>query len=60
MVMVSARVGNRALPLAWRVRETHGAIGFAEQREALEAVLAMLPEGGAPVLMGDRFMAAPS
>ncbi len=59
MVMVSARVGNRALPLAWRVRETHGAIGFAEQREALEAVLAMLPEGGAPVLMGDRFYGSP-
>lgn len=59
MVMVSARVGGRALPLAWRVKETQGAIGFAEQREALEAVLAMLPEGIAPVLMGDRFYGSP-
>lgn len=59
MVMVSARVGGRALPLAWRVKETQGAIGFAEQREALEAVLAMLPEGLTPVLMGDRFYGSP-
>jgi hypothetical protein len=59
MVMVSVRVGNRALPLAWRVKETQGAIGFAEQRRALEAVLAMLPEGARAVLMGDRFYGSP-
>jgi hypothetical protein len=29
------RLGGRALPLAWRVKETQGAIGFAEQRAAL-------------------------
>src|SRR3982751_4731580 len=29
MVMVSLRVGGRALPLAWRVKKTQGAIGFA-------------------------------
>ena len=33
-VMVAARVGGRALPLAWRVRATRGAIGFDEQRGA--------------------------
>jgi hypothetical protein len=38
MVMVAARVGGRALPLAWRVRTTRGAIGFVEQRGTLEAV----------------------
>jgi hypothetical protein len=59
MVMVSARVGGRALPLAWRVKQTQGAIGFAEQREALQAVQAMLPEGLTPVLMGDRFYGSP-
>ena len=59
MVMVSARLGNRALPLAWRVKETQGAIGFAEQRKVLEAVLAMLPKGVTPVLMGDRFYGSP-
>ena len=31
VVMVAARVGGRALPLAWRVRATEGAIGFPEQ-----------------------------
>src|SRR4051812_40724341 len=37
VVMVAARVGERALPLAWRVKATEGAIGFPERREALEA-----------------------
>ena len=32
MLMVSLRVGGRALPLAWRVKETQGAIGFSEQK----------------------------
>ena len=55
MVMVSLRVGERALPLAWRVKKTHGAIGFREQRDALATVAALLPEGVHPTLMGDRF-----
>jgi hypothetical protein len=60
VVVVAARVGGRALPLAWRVKETGGAIGFAEQREALEAVARLLPDGTArPVLMGDRFYGTP-
>ena len=40
--------------------ETRGAIGFAEQRAALEAVLPLLPEGAKPVLMGDRFYGSPA
>ncbi len=59
LVMVAARVGGRALPLAWRVKTTHGAIGFAEQRAALEAVAGLLPAGVEPVLMGDRFYGTP-
>src|SRR3954465_2423949 len=59
VVMVAARVGERALPLAWRVEATEGAIGFPEQREALEAVARLLPEGARPVLMGDRFYGSP-
>jgi hypothetical protein len=59
VVMVAARVGGRALPLAWRVKATEGAIGFPEQREALEAVARLLPVGGRPVLMGDRFYGTP-
>ena len=58
-VMVAVRVGGRALPLAWRVKETQGVIGFAEQRQALEAVAAILPEATKPVLMGDRFYGSP-
>jgi len=59
VVMVAARVGGRALPLAWRVKATEGAIGFPEQREALEVVARLLPEGARPVLMGDRFYGTP-
>lgn len=59
VVMVAVRVGGRALPLAWRVKETRGAIGFAEQRPALDAVAAVLPAGVRPVLMGDRFYGSP-
>src|SRR4029078_6011019 len=59
MVMVSLRVGGRALPLAWRVKKTSGAIGFAEQRAALDRVAALLPAGVRPVLMGDRFYGSP-
>ncbi len=60
MVMVSVRIGGRALPLVWRVKETQGAIGFAEQRAALEAARAMVPDGARPVLMGDRFYGSPA
>ena len=60
MIMVSLRLGERALPLAWRVCETQGAIGFAVQREALEAVAALLPDGARPMLMGDRFYGSPA
>src|SRR5918993_813042 len=60
MVMVSLRVGGRALPLAWRVKKTQGAIGFREQRDALATVAALLPEGVRPTLMGDRFYGSPA
>src|SRR3954465_8416020 len=59
-VMVSLRVGERALPLAWRVKKTRGAIGFREQRDALATVAALLPEGVRPTLMGDRFYGSPA
>jgi hypothetical protein len=58
-VVVAVRLGGRALPLAWRVKQTQGAIGFAEQREALDLVVGLLPEGVRPVLMGDRFYGSP-
>jgi hypothetical protein len=60
MVMVSLRVGGRAVPLAWRVKETQGSVGFAEQRAALDRVAALLPAGVRPVLLGDRFYGSPA
>jgi Transposase DDE domain len=60
MLMVSLRVGGRAVPLAWQVKNTQGAIGFAEQRAALDRVAALLPEGVRPVVMGDRFYGSPA
>jgi Transposase DDE domain len=58
-IVVAVRVGGRSLPVAWRVKETEGAIGFAEQKLALETALALLPEGAKVVLMGDRFYGSP-
>ena len=60
VVMVAVRLGGRALPLAWRVKETRGAIGFAEQRAALEAAARLLPAGTKPVLMGIGFNQQPT
>ena len=59
MLMVAVRVGGRALPLAWCVRKTAGAIGFSEQRRLLDTVAAWVPDGVRPVLMGDRFYGSP-
>jgi DDE family transposase len=42
------------------VKNTQGAIGFAEQRAALDRVAALLPAGVRPVLMGDRFYGSPA
>jgi len=38
VLMLSVRWGERALPVAWRVEETDGAIGFAVQKDLLDAV----------------------
>jgi hypothetical protein len=60
MLMVSLRVGGRALPLAWRIKKTQGSIGFSEQKGVLETVVKLLPEGAAVMLMGDRFYGSPA
>jgi DDE family transposase len=59
-LMLSLRTGERALPVVWKVKETKGAIGFEEQKALLEAAFAMLPEGGAVLLLGDRFYGTPA
>jgi len=53
VLMLAVRFGERALPLAWRVETTEGAIGFETQKALLEAVAPWLPEGpahGRPLL----------
>ena len=45
VLMVSLSFAGRALPVAWRVRLTQGAIGFDVQGPLLDAVKAMLPPG---------------
>ena len=54
-LMISLRVGERAIPVAWTVKATAGPIGFAEQKALLERVYAMMPEGISILLAGDRF-----
>jgi len=60
MLMVSLRVGGRALPLSWHMKKTQGAIGFSEQKSVLEAVAKLLPQDGRVMLMGDRFYGSPA
>src|SRR3954453_4421897 len=55
VLMLAVRYGERALPLAWRVEATEGAIGFATQKALLEAVAPWMPAGTRVQLMGDRF-----
>jgi len=43
--MLALRFGERAVPLAWRIEATEGAIGFETQKALLEAVAPWLPEG---------------
>src|SRR3954453_9495364 len=59
VLMLGLRVGARALPLAWRIRETRGSVGFAEQEGLVRLVAAWLPAGAGAVLMGDRFYGSP-
>jgi len=54
-LMVSMRVGGRAIPVAWRVKTTEGAIGFDVQKPLLDRVAAMVPEGVSILLSADRF-----
>src|SRR3954466_13242746 len=51
ILLLRVRWGERALPLAWRVAETEGAIGFATQQELLEVVAGWLAVGQAVILL---------
>lgn len=54
-LMVSLRVAQRAIPVAWKVIETKGAIGFDVQKTLLDEVVKMMPKGVEILLSGDRF-----
>lgn len=54
-LMVSLRIAQRAIPVAWRVIETKGEIGFEIQKPLLKAVATMIPEGITVLLAADRF-----
>jgi len=54
-LMVSLRVGERAIPVAWRVKKTEGEMGYDEQEPLLNAVYAMIPQGIEVMLAADRF-----
>ena len=45
------RIGERALPVAWRVRETQGNIGFAVQEELLGSICGWLGEDAEVMLV---------
>jgi hypothetical protein len=54
-LMVSLRIAERAIPVAWTVVATEGAIGFDVQKPLLDAVVGMIPEGVRIMLSADRF-----
>jgi hypothetical protein len=54
-LMVSLRLGERAVPVGWRVIETEGEIGFEIQKPLLESISKMIPEGIQALLSADRF-----
>lgn len=59
VLMLAVRHGERALPLAWRVEQTVGGIGFAVQKTLLETVVSWMPSQTRVMLMGDRFYGTP-
>ncbi len=54
-LMVSLKTSERAMPVAWKVVETKGAIGFDVQEELLSSVVDMIPNDASIFLAADRF-----
>ena len=54
-LMVSVRVGERALPMGWKIVKTKGSIGFDIQKNLLRRIKAMIPSGMKIMLIADRF-----
>ncbi|WP_200335864.1 hypothetical protein [Thiocystis violacea] len=54
ILMISVRVGERALPLCWKVESGAANLGFEAQRELLECVAGWLPARAQVLLAADR------
>lgn len=54
-LMLSLRLGERAIPVAWRVIETEGNIGFTIQQSLLDKVVSLIPPSMTIMLAADRF-----
>ena len=54
-LMVSLRLGERAIPVAWRVKKTEGEMGYDEQEPLLRAACGLIPKGIKIMLTADRF-----
>lgn len=54
-LMVSLRLGERAIPVAWRIKKTAGEMGYGEQEPLLKAVYELIPQGIKVMLAADRF-----
>jgi hypothetical protein len=55
VLMLSVRVGKRALPVLWRVRQTEGNIGWETQETLLHEVASWIPQDASVCLSADRF-----
>ena len=53
--MLSLRIGNRGLPLFWRVQETRGNIGTELQLELMDLLYDYLPREAKVLFLGDKF-----
>jgi hypothetical protein len=55
VLMLTVRLGDRSLPLAWLVEAGAANIGFAQQKILLAQVVEWIPAGAAVMLLADRF-----
>jgi len=53
--MLTVRLGDRSLPLAWLAEAGAANIGFSQQKVLLDKVREWLPADAAVMLLADRF-----
>ena len=59
IAMMSARVGERALPLFWQVKNTKGNIPIKDYLPLLERLKLCVPDGIKVMILADRFFGSP-